>query len=277
MQRSSILSTENHQDETREDKPFRTWFRRGQRVKQGYDWYGRFKWLASLFKTKAEVAMAVGSASVIGTVATLTTIDAVETRRIAAEPLPAVVAKTERTTRTATVFTVEGFDKTGRRGLFDVVVAKKQFLWVKGSSDEIEKDGRILGGSAIASEIFDTEVTAALAAAREIVAVGTASQEGIASEEKARAGKRALKAAEIAANAVGPDIPISALNLGQYREPCTECETEGTHWQRPFMVVAAKELDPDVDLGEALEDAMSNSPKLPSPSRYSTFELAKIR
>ena len=75
-----------------------------------------------------------------------------------------------------------------------------------------------------------------------------------------------------------PDaVPISALNLGQYREPCADCDTAGTEWQRPFIVVAAKELAPGIILGEALADAMGNSSKLPSPSRYSAFELERVR
>ncbi len=271
------MSSDTSASVDRERSGFWVWFRRLWRVKQGYDWYDRFTWFTSMFKTKADIAMAIGSASVIGTVTAATTWDAYESVRLANEPIPAFMATEERTTKSATVFTVEGFDAAGRRGLFDVVVAKKQFLWVRGSSREIEKNGRVLRGPAIASELFDAEITAALTGAKEVVAVGTASQEGDADAEKARAGRRALTAAEIAGRVVPEAIPISALNLGQYREPCADCETAGTQWQRPFIVIGAKELAPGIVLGEALADAMGNSSKLPSPSRYSAFELKKVR
>lgn len=252
-----------------------TWLRRARRAKQAHDWYGRFNWLTSLFKTKAEIAMAIGSAGVVGTVAGMTTFDAIESKRLAAEQ-PTLV-ETERTTESSTVFTIEGHDKAGRRALFDVVVAKKEFLWVRGSSDEIEKEGRVLKGADIGKELFDAEVSAALAGARAIIAVGTASQEGSPEEERARAGRRALRAASLASEAVAADMPISALNLGQYREPCAACETSGTSWQRPFILIAAKEMEEGVNIGEALADALTGKSKLPSPESYSAFELTTVR
>lgn len=253
----------------------RVWFKRARRAKQGYDWYGRLDWLTSLFKTKAEIAMAVGSAGVVGTVAGITAMDAVESRRLATER--PVLVESERTTQTSTVFTIEGWDKAGKRGLFDVVVANKEFLWVKGSAEELEKGGRVIKTVEIADELFDAEVQGALAGARELIAVGTASQEGSAEEEKARAERRARTTADLAASRVAPDTPISVLNLGQYREPCMSCETSGTSWQRPFIVIAAKELDEGVNLGEALADALTGKSKLPSPGSYSAFEITKVR
>ena len=83
--------------------------------------------------------------------------------------------------------------------------------------------------------------------------------------------------AELVAESVDPKIPIWSLNLGQYREPCKDCETGGTNWQRPFMVIAVKELEQNTNLGEALSDAMTGQSKLPSPKSYSAFELAKFR
>ena len=251
------------------------WTKRARRAKQGYDWIDRLNWLTSLFKTKAEVAMAVGSMGVIGSVAGVTALDAVESRRLAAEK-PAAV-ETERTTESSTVFTIEGWDKAGRRGLFDVVVAKKEFLWVRGSADELEKAGRVIKRGEIATELMDAEVSAALAGAREIIAVGTASQEGDPEQEKARAERRARTTADLVAGFVSPDMPISTLNLGQYREPCAACETSGTSWQRPFIVVAAKELEAGTNVGEALADALSGKTKLPSPKSYSAFEITKVR
>jgi hypothetical protein len=125
--------------------------------------------------------------------------------------------------------------------------------------------------------VLDEEVRSALADAKEVITVGTASQEGDASEELARAERRAKQAATLVAPALTPSTPISALNLGQYREPCANCETGGTSWQRPFIVVAVKSLEPGTKVGEALSDAMSGQQKLPSPKAYSAFDLTRFR
>ena len=65
--------------------------------------------------------------------------------------------------------------------------------------------------------------------------------------------------------------------MGQYREPCAICETGGTSWQRPFIVVAVKSLEANTNLGEALSDAMSGQDKLPAPKSYSAFDLGRFR
>jgi hypothetical protein len=124
--------------------------------------------------------------------------------------------------------------------------------------------------------VLDQEVRDGLASAREIIAVGTASQEGDPAAETARAGKRAARTADIVATAIDAAIPISALNLGQYRESKTAAAGT-TDWQRPFMVIAVKELEDGTVLSEALADAMTGKEQLPSPSSYSAFELTKVR
>ncbi len=95
-----------------------------------------------------------------------------------------------RQTKGTLIFAIEGQDKAGRRGTFDVVVARKQFLWVRGSAEDLEKDGRKITGEELTRDVLDQEVRDGLASAREIIAVGTASQEGDAAAEKARAGQR---------------------------------------------------------------------------------------
>jgi hypothetical protein len=182
-----------------------------------------------------------------------------------------------RQTQGTLIYAIEGKDKGGRKGTFDVVVAKKEFLWVRKSSEEIEKDGKTIPGPEIASQVLDADVKAALGSAKEIIAVGTASQEGNAREETERAGRRAAKTAEIVINGVAPTVPIWTLNLGQYREPGKDAEAGATNWQRPFMVIAVKDLEANSNIGEALADALSGQKKLPAPTSYSAFVLTKFR
>ena len=79
--------------------------------------------------------------------------------------------------------------------------------------------------------------------ARELIAVGLASVEGNIEAEIQRGGLRANRIAEWVRGAVDPSIPMSTLNLGRYLEPCSDCETADTSWQRPFIVIAVKQAD----------------------------------
>src|SRR5262245_9243541 len=182
----------------------RTWgyYRWADRVRGWSDWYN---WLSGFLQTKAGIATAVGSAAAV-TTATVVAVQTVMTEpppppppieTAATEPPPP--AEPVRETRSSVIFAIEGRDKAGRRGAFDVVVAQKEFLWVRKSSDEIEKSGVIVPGADIAGEVFDADIKSGLAEAKEIIAVGTASQEGDAEEETERALKRAERTGEIVA------------------------------------------------------------------------------
>lgn len=270
------MSEPESQDDTQRKAIAAAVWARGRRGWKAYDWLDRARWLfQQLFKTKAEMALIAGSTALVGGVAGVTLFDAFEAQRIAREQPQ--VSESVRSTENSTVFTIEGLDKAGKRALFDVVVAKKEFLWVKGSAEELEKEGRVFKGNDIATAIFDGEVTAALAGAREIIAVGTASQEGDAGQEKDRAGRRATATAALSQTAISADMPVWSLNLGQYRDPCAACETSGTSWQRPFIVVAVKSIEDGTNLGEALANAMTGKTTLPSPASYSAFEMNKVR
>ncbi|HEY8247757.1 MAG TPA: hypothetical protein VIG38_10820 [Hyphomicrobium sp.] len=254
------------------------WLWRGYRAyDRGAGWYNRIGWFLSLFKSNAGVAMLVastGAAATYGAIEIRQNVIAnrapVETAAIAPEP-------EVRRTRNSTVFAIEGRDKAGSRATFDVVVLNKSFLWVRGSAEDLEKDGVMIPRAELAAAVLDDEVRSTLSDAKEVITVGTASQEGSATEEVARAERRAKQAATLVSGAVAADTPIWTLNLGQYRDPCKDCETGGTSWQRPFIVIAVKETDPGTNIGEALTDAMSGKDKLPSPASYSAFALTRFR
>ena len=249
---------------------------------KGSGWYHHAGGLGAI-KANVAMAAAVAATATAGTLGAISTresyIDpkppAIETAAIA--PAPASPPAEVRQTKNSVVFAIEGRDKAGRRGTFDVVVLNKSFLWVRGSAEELEKDGKAIPAAEVAAAVLDEEVRTALADAKQVITVGTASQEGNASEEMARADRRAKQAATLVSPAVDAAAPIWTLNLGQYREPCANCETGGTSWQRPFIVVAVKSLEPETNLGEALADAMSGQDKLPSPKSYSALSLTRYR
>jgi hypothetical protein len=251
---------------------------RGYRLyDKGSGWWARINWLLGLLKTNAGMAVAVASVGTAGTVTALKIRETVIVPHQAVETAALKPQQDVRQTRNSTVFAIEGKDKAGRRGSFDVVVLNKSFLWARGSADALEKDGRTIASGDLAAAVLDDEVRTALADAKQVIAVGTASQEGSAAEEEARAERRARTAAALVGGAVTADVPVWTLNLGQYREQCADCETGGTSWQRPFIVIAVKSLEPETNLGEALTDAMTGKERLPSPSSYSSFTLTRYR
>ncbi len=180
-----------------------------------------------------------------------------------------------RRTANAIVFQVEGFDKQNRRGLFDIVVLKKQFLWVRSSYNQLERDGVVIPLATVAETIFDRDMQYALESASDIIAVGTASQEGAVKVEIARANRRARETAKLIKSTLENKVPIWVLNLGQYRDPCEDCEAIETNWQRPFIVIAVVRKDENLNLKEALRDAMRGRSKLPSTQRYSDFKFLR--
>ncbi|MDX2309233.1 MAG: hypothetical protein NW216_13405 [Hyphomicrobium sp.] len=235
----------------------------------------RARWLWWLFKSPSEGALVTTMAGAVAATVGWIGIDRYEVWALKREP--AAQVEVVRETPNSTVFEIIGFDKAGRRGVFDVVVLKKEFKWAHASDTEVEREGRQIPANALVDEAFDADVRGALAEALEIVGVGTASQEGEGTRETERAGRRAARTAEIAKTASLDHVPLWTLNLGQYREPCEACETTGTSWQRPFIVVAVKELQKDANLGEALADAMTGRERLPSPTAYSAFVMTKLR
>jgi len=251
------------------------WF---DRIRNWQDWY---TWISSFLQTKAGVAAALGTTAIVTTSAVVvhnTVVDPYAEPYVQTEVEPLASDDEQmRQTKGTLIFAIEGKDKAGRQATFDVVVARKQFLWVRGSAEDLEKDGRKIAGDELARDVLDQEVRDGLATAKEIVAVGMASQEGDPAAEKARASRRAAKTADIVGATVDASVPISALNLGQFRGDCAACKTGGTDWQRPFMVIAVKEIEPSTVLAEALADAMTGKETLPSPANYSAFELTKVR
>ncbi len=239
-----------------------------------YSWGSRAHWISTLFATRADVAVTLGALGLIGGVAATTVTDAV-TRPDRAAGRTAAIA--QRAGDNAILFGIDGRDEAGLRGAFDLVVLDKRFDWVRGSTSEIVKDGATLSDKDIAASVLTPEVRQSLARAKEVIAVGTASHEGDIVAEIHRAGLRAKQTADWIAAAVPASVPIHTLNLGQYRDACTDCETADTSWQRPFIIVTVRSKDDGADIGQALAAAMSDKSNLPSLSAYSTFGLARHR
>lgn len=246
----------------------------GRRAWRLYAWGSRAHWISLLFASRADVAVSLAALGLIGGVG-LSTGAAVYSR--AGDPAARIAAAAHPVGDAATLFSIAGRDEAGRGAAFEIVVFDRSIAWVKGSTGDLERSGRVLTTRAVESEILAGGVRDRLADALEVIAVGAASHEGDLAAEVHRAGLRARQTAEWIRSVVPPATPILTLNLGQYRAPCAACETSGTSWQRPFVVVAVRDKEAGVDIAQALASAMSDKSNLPSAAAYSNFGLARFR
>ncbi len=240
-------------------------------------WNDWGQWLWAIVQTKAGATIAIGAA---GGVAALGTVAVVQPELLQGWLLPAppaVEVRTERWAEDTVVFPIEGVDKAGRRASFDVVVLTSRYAWARASADQLTRSGASLTPAEIADQVFRPEIREGLARSADLIAVGTASEEGDVATETTRADRRARSAARWIASAAKPTTRIWLLNLGQFRTSCAAQVSRGdTSWQRPFMMIGVRKQALDVVLGEALADAMAGKTNLPSPECYSNFQLVRL-
>lgn len=245
-----------------------------ERGERAYNRAGWFDWLRRLFGAQREVLIGTLAVLFTATVGGLVVRDAILATSKDKTSLRRIIANkwNERTL----AFPIDGKDSAGRYALFDVVVLTKNYGWVKGSTTELERGETRLTAEDVENEVLAPQLRQGLGSARELIAVGLASQEGEKDTEIQRGGLRAQRIAEWVRSAVDQSIPMSTLNLGQYAEPCDDCETDDTSWQRPFIVIAVRQAEPGTNISEALRSALSDKENLPSPDRYSSFAMARF-
>ncbi|MBL8564123.1 MAG: hypothetical protein JNM89_00230 [Hyphomicrobiaceae bacterium] len=244
-------------------------------VVAGYRWWNRYGWLRWLFARGGENAGLLTAAMVVAGTGAWTVTDTIDSRARGKFLRPVVTA--EELSPGTKAFVLEGVDNAGRRADFDLIVANSDFTWERGSTERLARADKPLTRAELDSLVLDELVRARLKLAKQLIAVGTASQEGDPQQEIVRAGKRAEQAAQWIEPLAEKDTPIWTLNLGQYKDPCEACNTEATNWQRPFLVVAVRRAAWGVDIGEALSDALSSASNLPSTDRYSAFAMSRHR
>ncbi|HRD76307.1 MAG TPA: hypothetical protein PK264_10250, partial [Hyphomicrobiaceae bacterium] len=201
--------------------------------------------------------------------------DAVD-HQIRAKAMPPPVVMT-RWDDNSVVFPITGFDKAGKRASFNVLLLTKEYAWVRGSTGELVKGGRVLAAGDVLKEIFSERVRQGLKPSKQLIAVGIASQEGDPDVELKRAGDRAKQTADWTRAALGAEVELWTLNLGQYRIACTGCETGDTNWQRPFVLIAVRDQEAAVVIAEALANAMTDRANVPSPESYSAFRMERLK
>lgn len=259
-----------------------------------YDtWSGRWDWLTGFFKAHTAASLATtGAAVVVATGAVVIANPDLRQRWFQPQPVPveqpvAAIAEEPKTDEvkvatqrwgSSVVFPIEGKDLAKKRAAFDVAVLPSDLAWARKSSTELVLGGAEIGEEQAAERIFSAELRDGLSRSAEVIAVGLASQEGHRTEETERARRRAASAAGWLATAVGGDVPIWTLNLGQFRSTCkATTEAADTGWQRPVIIVGIRSQETGVNLTEAFADAISGKSNLPSRDCYTNFDLDRFR
>lgn len=156
----------------------------------------------------------------------------------------------------------KGHDSVGRAAEFRLYVLHDRYNWRTGSARDVEDDGE----PAELEPIMTTpEFFQRFCAGKAVFSLGAASHEGPTSINhvlSARRGERVSgQLANVRANCPAGPVPILyGINLGEARAPedcetATVCQAERAA-QRRVMIVAAIELAIDVNLREALEQAL---------------------
>lgn len=240
-----------------------------------YRWWNRYGWLRWLFSRGGENAGLLMAATVIAGTGAWTAADTIESRARGKFLRP--VATAEQLSPGTKAFVLEGLDNAGRRADFDLIVANSEFTWEHGATDRLTRGSQPLTKADVERLVLDDLVRERLKLAKQIIAVGTASQEGDPQQEILRAARRAEQTAQWIAPLTAKETPIWTLNLGQYKDPCEACNTDTTNWQRPFLIVSVRRAAWGVDLAEALSDALSSASNLPSADRYTAFAMSRHR
>jgi hypothetical protein len=154
------------------------------------------------------------------------------------EPAPMAARQVE------TRIVASGNDKNQRSLPFTVYVLAQDLSWRLESATDLE------GGQTL----LNPELVAAIRRAPDVICVGTASFEGGARVEEARAAQRAGKLAEWVAEVVRTphETRIYALNAGQYKGP-NELSSAS---QRKAIIIATGAHDAEVNLAEGLASGL---------------------
>ena len=180
-----------------------------------------------------------------------------------------------------TIPEVKGVDENDNKGEFKFIILSEKYNWDYESDDQIELKGE---GANISQLLSGEDMILNFGETFGIISVGTASCEGAKSSENKRAEKRAVTLDQWLNQAFRKYDDLKnteryTLNLGQYKRKClskTEKTKQQTALQRRVIIISITDRDKDVNLSQALRDAIIKRPDLSFDiKKYSSFDLKR--
>ena len=180
-----------------------------------------------------------------------------------------------------TIPEVKGVDENDNKGEFKFIILSEKYNWDYENDDQIELTGE---GANISQLLSGEDMILNFGETFGIISVGTASCEGAKSSENKRAEKRAVTLDQWLNQAVRKHDDLKnteryTLNLGQYKRKClskTEKTKQQTALQRRVIIISITDRDKDVNLSQALRDAIIKRPDLSFDiKKYSSFDLKR--
>lgn len=161
------------------------------------------------------------------------------------------------------------------------------FYWQQKSVDQLTKDGRDVSLPEVVGFLKDSfgktivvqQRQIVLADTKDLVILGTSSQNGARTVESARALQRATNVAREVLLARLFAGGVYTLNLGQAKSKLSPGGVEDSQQiarQRPLVVVFILGKDPGVNLGQAIANAMNKRADLPHQEDYWEFVFQKL-
>ncbi|MDZ7266853.1 MAG: hypothetical protein ONB48_06280 [candidate division KSB1 bacterium] len=144
----------------------------------------------------------------------------------------------------------EGRDREGRRIRLKINTLTQEYRWVFERSDLVEAFAPPVDPRVHVRELN-------ISGARHgIICVGTASSEGERGDEESRARSRAERLQIIFREEFQNLPPLYTLSLGQFRHPRPTLDPRATRDERRVIVIEILEREDNVNLREALKDAL---------------------
>ncbi|GGA09165.1 hypothetical protein [Okeania sp. KiyG1] len=165
--------------------------------------------------------------------------------------------------------------KTTKKAEFQFTVLSDKYNWEFSSDDKTQLKGK---DASIRNLLSGEYMILGFRKASELISVGTASCEGGTATENERSKIRAGKLDEWLQEALEKhdlkDKPRYTLNLGKYKGECSPKTEQETAPQRRIIIIGIIDRDKDVNLSEALRNAMEKRQDLSFYTKnYSLFKL----
>ncbi|MDT9342226.1 hypothetical protein VV11_023570 [Trichodesmium erythraeum 21-75] len=173
---------------------------------------------------------------------------------------------------------VTGVDTKQKQAKFQVAILSDKYNWKYESDDQIELKGEVADISPLLSS---EEMISNFRETSEVISVGTASCEGEEITENERAYSRAVNLDKWLKQILQEHDALKVkerytLTLGKYREECSLTTEQQTAIQRRIIIISTIYRDKDVNLSEALYNAMKNWANFSfDVEKYGEFRLEK--